>query len=217
MTWWLFRIPAITVFWIWKLLHWGEQKVAEAEDILHTQTRLNISQIKDLFNLTEFYQKKILPGKNQKMIKIGITGQPGFIGTHLYNRLSLCKDEFELVRSGMNYFTDPVELEQGSSDPCDTLSSGGHEPARRSPGDLWYQYRTGKEADNCTWTDKEQSACFIFSSTQERERDNPYGRSKKEGRLLFNQVGRGKMEADLQDLVIPMFSAHSATPFTIRS
>ena len=31
------------------------------------------------------------------MIKIGITGQSGFIGTQLYNTFGLYKDEFEIV------------------------------------------------------------------------------------------------------------------------
>ena len=28
------------------------------------------------------------------MIRVGITGQPGFVGTHLYNELGLFPDEF---------------------------------------------------------------------------------------------------------------------------
>ena len=31
------------------------------------------------------------------MIRVGITGQPGFVGTHLYNTLGTLPDEFERI------------------------------------------------------------------------------------------------------------------------
>ena len=31
------------------------------------------------------------------MLKIGITGQNGFIGTHLFNTIGLLKDDFEII------------------------------------------------------------------------------------------------------------------------
>ena len=31
------------------------------------------------------------------MLKIGITGQNGFIGTHLFNTIELLKDDFEII------------------------------------------------------------------------------------------------------------------------
>ena len=42
------------------------------------------------------------------MIKVGITGQAGFVGTHLYEYLSLDKDRFSLIPFEDAYFEDPM-------------------------------------------------------------------------------------------------------------
>ena len=38
------------------------------------------------------------------MLRIGITGQAGFIGTHLYNALSLNKEKYEYIPFKDDYF-----------------------------------------------------------------------------------------------------------------
>lgn len=38
------------------------------------------------------------------MIRVGITGQPGFVGTHLYNELGLFPDEFLRIPFEDSYF-----------------------------------------------------------------------------------------------------------------
>ena len=38
------------------------------------------------------------------MLKIGITGQNGFIGNHLYNSIGLFKEEFERVIFEKSFF-----------------------------------------------------------------------------------------------------------------
>jgi UDP-2-acetamido-2,6-beta-L-arabino-hexul-4-ose reductase len=45
------------------------------------------------------------------MIKIGITGQSGFIGTHLYNFFGLKKDEIGRIQFEDNYFNNNLKLE----------------------------------------------------------------------------------------------------------
>ena len=44
------------------------------------------------------------------MIKVGITGQPGFVGTHLYNTLGLYPGELERVLFEEDYFVDVERL-----------------------------------------------------------------------------------------------------------
>ena len=44
------------------------------------------------------------------MIKVGITGQSGFVGTHLYNALGLYPEEFERVPFEDDYFADVERL-----------------------------------------------------------------------------------------------------------
>ena len=66
------------------------------------------------------------------MIKIGITGQSGFIGTHLYNTLSLYKEEFELVPFRDEFFNDDQQLKQfvASCDAIVHLAAGYGAPRR---------------------------------------------------------------------------------------
>ncbi len=44
------------------------------------------------------------------MIKIGITGQSGFIGTHLYNYLGLKKDEVTRIPFQDEIFSDQTQI-----------------------------------------------------------------------------------------------------------
>jgi len=44
-------------------------------------------------------------------LKIGITGQNGFVGTHLFNTLGLFPDEFERVEFEKEYFSKQALLD----------------------------------------------------------------------------------------------------------
>ena len=54
----------------------------------------------------------LLPELTEKVINvnIGITGQPGFIGTRLYNFFKLKKDEVLRIPFEDNYFEDNSKL-----------------------------------------------------------------------------------------------------------
>ncbi|MCF8454216.1 MAG: NAD-dependent epimerase/dehydratase family protein, partial [Pedobacter sp.] len=54
------------------------------------------------------------------MIRIGITGQPGFVGTHLYNTLGLRPGMYERVPFEDAYFSDQGMLRTFVSN-CDTI------------------------------------------------------------------------------------------------
>ena len=54
------------------------------------------------------------------MIKIGITGQSGFIGTHLFNFFGLKKDEVDRVPFKDNFFEDESKLEDFARQ-CDVI------------------------------------------------------------------------------------------------
>src|SRR5665647_3075842 len=54
------------------------------------------------------------------MIKIGITGQAGFVGTHLYNTLGLYHDQFERIPFEDAYFQDESKL-NGFVQSCDAI------------------------------------------------------------------------------------------------
>ncbi len=135
------------------------------------------------------------------MLRIGITGQPGFIGTHLYNTLGLCPEKFERIWFEDSYFQD-VSLLENFVTQCDVIV---HLAAMNRHPDPEVIYNT-----NIGLVKKLIAACetthstphILFSSSTQEERDNLYGKSKKEGRELFEQWAE-KYSAKFTGLVIP--------------
>jgi UDP-2-acetamido-2,6-beta-L-arabino-hexul-4-ose reductase len=116
------------------------------------------------------------------MKKIGITGQNGFVGYHLYQTLNLFKDEFTLINFDRSFFEDDTSLDEFVSQ-CDVIV---HLAAlnRHNDPEIIYEMniRLVKKLVASLERTKSQAHVIISSSTQE-ERDNLYGKSKKEGRL----------------------------------
>jgi UDP-2-acetamido-2,6-beta-L-arabino-hexul-4-ose reductase len=135
------------------------------------------------------------------MIKIGITGQQGFVGTHLYNTLGLTPYKFELIEFKRGYFDDEIALDSFVSE-CDTIV---HLAAMNRHTDPQVIYNTNIELVQKLITSLERTNSrthIIFSSSLQEERDNPYGKSKKEGRILLEKwalLNRGS----LTGLIIP--------------
>jgi UDP-2-acetamido-2,6-beta-L-arabino-hexul-4-ose reductase len=135
------------------------------------------------------------------MLKIGITGQAGFVGTHLYNTIGLHPEEFERIPFYKDYFSNQQQLEQFVS-KCDVIV---HLAAMNRHNDPQVIFDTNIElaqklvhALECS----QSKAHVLFSSSTQEERDNEYGKSKKAGReLLFNwsQQSDGKFTG----LIIP--------------
>ncbi|MBG0783079.1 MAG: SDR family oxidoreductase [Bacteroidales bacterium] len=135
------------------------------------------------------------------MIKIGITGQAGFVGTHLYNTLGLHPDKFERIPFQDDYFQNEDKLKKFVSS-CDTIV---HLAAMNRHNDPEVIYKT-----NIGLVKKLIAACeatnstphILFSSSTQEERDNLYGRSKKEGRKLLEQWA-DRNNASFSGFVIP--------------
>jgi len=120
------------------------------------------------------------------MIKIGITGQSGFIGTHLYNTLSLFPDKYTLIPFEDNYFNQNTLLESFVQE-CDVII---HLAALNRHSNPEVIYNTNIELVNKLILASEKTLSLpyiIMSSSLQEFLDNPYGRSKREGRELFNQ------------------------------
>ena len=54
------------------------------------------------------------------MKRIGITGKSGFIGTHLWNTLSLYREKYQLIDFEDNFFEDKTKLEKFVEE-CDCI------------------------------------------------------------------------------------------------
>ena len=120
------------------------------------------------------------------MIRIGVTGQDGFIGKYLYNTIGLFPGEFERIDFKKSLFEDPSALD-GFVSRCDVIV---HLAAlnRHNDPDVIYQVNTGLV--KTLISSFARTGCtphILFSSSSQEERDNLYGKSKKDGRELLNQ------------------------------
>ena len=134
------------------------------------------------------------------MLKVGITGQAGFMGTHLYNYLGLQKN-IQRIPFEDNYFENKEKLHNFVKS-CDTIV---HLAAMNRHGDPQVIYDTNislvkQLIEACEATNS--TPHILFSSSTQEERNNPYGKSKKEGRELFEQWAE-KNIAQFTGLIIP--------------
>ncbi|WP_160714436.1 NAD-dependent epimerase/dehydratase family protein [Chitinophaga solisilvae] len=115
------------------------------------------------------------------MLKVGITGQTGFIGKHLYNTLGLYQEEFERIEFKKEYFSDDTQMDHFIA-TCDVIV---HLAALNRHNDPQTIYNTNVDLVNKLTASLRR--CYkktqvIFSSSTQEERDNLYGKSKLTGR-----------------------------------
>lgn len=145
------------------------------------------------------------------MIKVGITGQSGFIGTHLYNFLSLKKDYISLVAFKDEYFNDNEKLKSFVQN-CDAIV---HLAAMNRHGDPQVIYDTNIRLVRQLITALEDSGSrphVLMSSSTQEERDNLYGKSKLEGRKLF-EAWAARNDTRFTGFVIPNVFGPFGNPF----
>jgi len=135
------------------------------------------------------------------MLKIGITGQSGFVGTHLFKTLSLVKDKYQPIEFRDDFFDSTSVLEDFVS-KCDVIV---HLAAMNRHNDPEVLYKTNIELTKklINALEKTNSAKHVlFSSSIQEERDNHYGRSKRIGREMLETWAK-KNNASFSGLIIP--------------
>lgn len=133
-------------------------------------------------------------------LKVGITGQAGFVGYHLYHTLAL-KDHIELISFHRSFFSD-IALLAAFVKQCDVIV---HLAAMNRHDDPQVIYDT-----NVALVSKLVTACekenvtphILFSSSSQEAKDNLYGKSKKEGKELFTAWAE-RTEGTFTSLTIP--------------
>lgn len=135
------------------------------------------------------------------MKKIGITGKEGFVGSHLYNTIALFSEEFELIDYDISFFDNEIKLENFVSQ-CDAIvhlaAMNRHEDAQ-----VIYDTNIGLVNKLVSALEKTDSkAHILFSSSSQEDRDNLYGKSKKEGRELLVSWAK-KKGGKFTGLIIP--------------
>lgn len=135
------------------------------------------------------------------MIKVGITGQSGFVGTHLYNTLGLYPDLFERVSFEDAFFQDKESLKRFVKQ-CDVIV---HLAAMNRHPDPQVIYDTNLLLVHELIEAMKQEQVtphVLFSSSTQEERDNLYGKSKREGRELLEEWAK-QNNASFTGLVVP--------------
>ncbi len=145
------------------------------------------------------------------MINIGITGQAGFIGTHLFNFLGLKKDEVTCLPFEDNFFDSEEKLESFVS-KCDAII---HLAALNRHNDPQKIYDTNILLVEKLITALEKTGSrphILFASSTQEERENIFGRSKREGRNLLAKWAENK-NVPFTGLIIPNVFGPFGHPF----
>lgn len=145
-----------------------------------------------------------------KNFKIGITGQSGFIGSHLYNYLGLQKS-IERISFKDEFFQDEKDLDNFVK-KCDVIV---HLAAMNRHNDPEVLYQTNIDLVRKLISSLERTnskAHILISSSTQEEKDNLYGKSKKKGRKLLIEWSK-KSGAIFTGLVIPNVFGPFGNPF----
>ena len=135
------------------------------------------------------------------MIKIGITGQSGFLGSHLYNTLSLDSDRYTCIPFEDSFFDQEEEL-NGFVVQCDVIV---HLAAMNRHNDPNVLYETNVKLVQQIITACEETRAIphiLFSSSIHENLDNLFGKSKLYGRELFEKWAR-RNSGRFTGLIIP--------------
>jgi len=133
-------------------------------------------------------------------IKVGITGQSGFIGTHLYNFLGT-KANVSRISFLNEYFTSEIEMNSFVK-KCDVII---HLAAMNRHGNPQLIYDTNINLVKSlikACEDTQSKPYIIFSSSIHEKGDNFYGRSKMEGRSLFESWAK-RNKTSYSGFIIP--------------
>jgi len=145
------------------------------------------------------------------MLKVGITGQSGFIGNHLYNTLALNASEFVRIPFEDEFFQKENELRKFVAS-CDVII---HLAAMNRHQDSSVIYETNIELINQLITALEcekSKAHVIFASSIQEETDSVYGKSKHDGRNKLADWAKNS-GAQFTGLIIPNVFGPFGLPF----
>lgn len=143
----------------------------------------------------------MLIGFKMDKIKLGITGQGGFIGSHLKNTVKWLHNEFELIEFSRNFFSDELKLRDFLS-KCDVVV---HLAGVNRDSDENVIYNTNinlalKLIGACE--DLKRKPRIVFASSSQEIKNNVYGKSKRRAHEILSEWAN-QNNADFTGLIIP--------------
>lgn len=144
-------------------------------------------------------------------MRIGITGSNGFIGWHLLQTLKWTLEKVEIIPFERSYFEEEEQLRQ-SVKKCDVLV---HLAGVNRHDDHTYIYDQNVYIAHKLVKALEQTSSrphIIFASSTQEERDNFYGKAKKEAREYFAAWAK-RNDATYTGLIIPNVFGPFGQPF----
>jgi len=145
------------------------------------------------------------------MIKIGITGQTGFIGTHLCNYLGLKKDQVTIIPFQDEFFSDDGILEAFVKQ-CDTIVHLAALNRHNNPQTIYETNLSLVRKLILALENTDSKPHILFSSSTQEERENAFGKSKREGREMFTQWAK-KNGAPFTGMLIPNVFGPFGNPY----
>lgn len=145
------------------------------------------------------------------MIKVGITGEQGFIGTHLYNTLGLYPDQFSRVKFHRSFFDDEKLLNSFVSS-CDVIVHLAGVNRHDDPEEIYRLNILLAEKLASSLVRTSAKPHVIFSSSSQEEKDNHYGQSKKKVRIILKEWADTN-NARFSGLIIPNVFGPFCKPF----
>ena len=144
-------------------------------------------------------------------MKVGITGQNGFIGAHLYNTLGLEPETFERIDFDKSFFDDDAALDLFVKN-CDVIVHLAAMNRHENPQVIYDNNIQLVQKLISSLERTNSKAHVLFSSSSQEEKDNLYGKSKLEGRNLlakWAQTNGGKFSG----MIIPNVFGPFGEPF----
>ncbi len=143
-------------------------------------------------------------------MKIGITGQTGFVGTHLYNFLGL-QENVERIPFKDEYFDKEKDLENFVQS-CDVIVHLAALNRHNDPEVIYKMnmYLVQKLIRACESTNS--TPHILFSSSTQEEKDNAYGKSKLDGRKLLEEWAK-RNKAQFTGFIIPNVFGPFGNPY----
>lgn len=144
------------------------------------------------------------------MISVGITGQSGFVGTHLFEALGQHQDKFRRIPFEDAFFEDESRL-RNFVKQCDVIVHLAAMMRSTIEGEVYkvnmrlvHQLTDAMEVENV-------APCLLFSSSIQEGNGSEYGRCKQEGRELLELWAKSH-KTGFVGLVFPNLFGPGARP-----